>query len=133
MSVPAPDRKQSDADYVYYARKLAGYTIQKCASLIPKRYTFSYGQGLSRLALELYALAVDANGRWPTNPEEAQERVRLLLAAHGKARGIVALVELANESLHFPSDAMCEWMALAKKEVALIKGVIKSDRARSKK
>ena len=132
MSVPKPERNESGADFVFYARELAGFTVKKCVNTIPKRYTFYYGQKIAGYAIEAYAFASDANDRWPTNADQARDRLKLLLDARGRITRVISLIELADSDVHFPANVMKEWMKLATTELKLLKGTIDSDRQRFK-
>lgn len=130
MSVPLPERDESDAEFVFNARKLAAYTVSKCVNAIPKRYTFYYGQKMAWIGTQIYMLVVDANSRWATDTDEAKKRLALFCDAHSETRKLIALIELADESVHFDKRMMREWMEIAAKQARLLKGVIKSERAK---
>lgn len=132
MSVLKSDRDTSEIEFLNNARKLEMFTIQKCVSTIPKRYTFYIGNHLADSAHAIYSNAVKGNSIYPTNKHEAQIRNDYFIKAVVEARNLVSQIELAHEMLHFDVKVMREWMKLVSDEIALLKGVIKKDQARYK-
>lgn len=130
MSVLKSNRETSDVEFINNARKLEIYTIQKCVSIIPKRYTFYLGNHLADYAHEIYSNAVKGNSVYPMNAHEVQLRKDYFIKAGVAAHNLVAQIELAHEMLNFDTKIMREWMKLVSDEIALLKGVIKRDKVR---
>ena len=74
MSVVKGKRDTSPTEYVYQARELRKYTIQKCVGF-PKRYTFYVSQPIADLSNEVYNHAIKANSIFPKKAHEARLRL----------------------------------------------------------
>lgn len=128
MSVIKSKRGESEMEFIHTARELQAHTIRKCVSF-PKRYTFYVGQPLAECAFVVHDRVKCANSTFPTNRHEAQRRIDYLAEAYAKLQSMVSQVELANELFGIGDDAMEYWMEIIYREMRLVKGVMKRDRA----
>ena len=131
MSVVKSKRSESDMEFIYTARQLQIYTIQKCVSF-PKRYTFYVSQPIAAMATSIHHCVKMANSIYPTNAHEAQSRRDYLLRANATLSSIVSQIEAANEMFGIEANAMRFWMELVSKEIRLVKGILKKDKERYK-
>jgi hypothetical protein len=131
MSVIRSARSTSGVQFLYTARLLQIYTIQKCVGF-PKRYTFYISQPLAAIATRIYEDAKRGNSVYPTNQHEAQLRRDYFLQAVAELQNLVSQVEVAYELFHFDANIMTHWMELVDTEMKLIKAVLKSDKSRYK-
>ena len=131
MSVVKGERGESNLSFLYKARELHKYTIQKCVGF-PKRYTFYVGQPLADLATEVHLETKKANGIYPKNKKEAQLRRNHLLEARASLQAIVAQIELASDLFDIESKTKLYWMSLVDEEIKLLSGVLESDKTRFK-
>jgi hypothetical protein len=131
MSVVKSKRGESDMEFIHTARELQIYTIKKCAAF-PKRYTFYINQPIAELANRIYTCVVMANSIYPTNAHEVQLRRDYLLKANATLYSLVSQIETAHEIFGLETRVMKYWMTLVNREIRLIKGVLKKDKARYK-
>lgn len=131
MSVVKSKRSESSLEFIYKARELQRYTIQKCIHF-PKRYTFYLAQPIVDMATHIHECVKKANSIFPTNAHEAQTRIDYLLEAHATLQAFVSQIEVSNEIFGFEPNVMDYWMGLVDTEIRLVKGVLKKDRERFK-
>lgn len=131
MSVVKSKRGESSLEFIYNARKLQMYTIQKCIGF-PKRYTFYLSQPIVEMSTRIHEYVKMANSIFPTNAHEAQIRIDYLIEAHSELQVLVSQIEVANEVFGFEPNVMEHWMELIDTEIRLVKGVLKKDRERFK-
>lgn len=131
MSVLKSNRSESDMEFIYTARQLQIYTIQKCVSF-PKRYTFYVGQPIAACATRIHEDVKRANSIYPLNQHEAQLRRDYLLRANAELNSLVSQIEVASELFGVEPDKLKFWMEIVEKEIRLVKGTMKKDRARYK-
>lgn len=132
MSVIQSKRDEAETEFLIKARELQAFTIQKCVSAIPKRYTFFLAQNIAQLAANVFICVKSANSIYPTNPHEVQMRRDYFIKANTNLQSLVSQVELANEIIGFEGKVMEQWSALMYAEARLISGIMKKDRARYK-
>lgn len=132
MSVPKSKRGESEMEFLQQARKLWGFTIQKCAQF-PKKYTFYVGQPIAGCATRILECVKRANSIYATNEHETQMRLDELLQAKAELYALLSLIEGARELFGISGDAMKQWAALIDTEINLVQGLIKADRANAKK
>lgn len=80
MSVIRSARSVSNVQFLYTARAIQLYTIQKCVGF-PKRYTFYVSQPLAAIATRIYENVKCGNSIYPTNQHEVQLRRDYFLRA----------------------------------------------------
>ena len=131
MSVVKSKRNESCVEFVYTARQLQIYTIQKCVGF-PKRYTFYVSTQLANSATRIHECVKKANSVFPTNKHEAQLRMDYLIQANAELNSFVSQVEAARELFEIKYDTIKYWMDIVNKEIGLVKAVMKSDRERYK-
>lgn len=131
MAVLKNQRGLSDMEFIYTARQLQVYTIQKCINF-PKRYTFYVSQPICQCATKIHEYVKCANSIYPTNQHEVQLRRDYLMRANAELFHLIAQVEVANELFWIGGEKVRHWMDLIEKEMALVKGVLKQDRERYK-
>ena len=131
MPVVKGKRDTSPTEYVYQARELRKYTIQKCVGF-PKRYTFYVSQPIADLSNEVYNHAIKANSIFPKKAHEARLRGEHLLEARASALAMVAEIEVAAELFDIEDKKKDFWMGLLNNELKLLKGVLESDADRFK-
>jgi len=118
-------------EYVYNARILAKYTIQRCIHF-SKKYTFYISTDISDLAKSVYDKVIRANAIFPTNYDELKKRKNLLVDAKLDLISMVSKIELAQEIIKIKEGSIIHWLGLIDKEMKLIKGVIEKDKERFK-
>lgn len=131
MSVIKSKRSESEMEFVYNARQLQIYTIQKCVGF-PKRYTFYLAQPIADLATQIHHHVKCANSIYPTNQHEVQMRRDYLLKANAELQSLVSQIEVAAEIFGLEPDTLKYWMEFVEKEIRLVKAVMKKDRERYK-
>lgn len=132
MSVVKGKRNMSVVEFIYTARQLQIYSIQKCVGF-PKRYTFYISQPIAHCATRIHEYVKMANSVYPTNQHEAQIRMDYLIKANAELNSLVAQIELAEQMFGIEPDKIKYWMDIVDKEIMLVKAVMKSDRERYKK
>lgn len=132
MSVVRSKRNESQMQFLATARSLQAYTIQKCVSKIPKRYTFYIGVHLADSATKVYENVKRANSVYPLNAHEVQLRRDFFLGAYTELQSLVSQIELAQEIVHFEPNVLKEWSRLIAEEIRLVKATMKADRERYK-
>ena len=132
MSVIKSKRKVSEMEFLMNARRLQVYTVQKCVSVIPKRYTFYLGEEIALCARRIYGGVKKGNSIYPTNAHEVQLRRDYFLRALADLQDLVSQIEVANEIIRFDDKVLHEWAALISKEMELVTGVLKRDKERYK-
>lgn len=133
MSVVRSERTLSDLEFLNNARKLEIFTLQKCVSVIPKRYTFYIGNHLADSAVTIYSYVKKGNSVYPTNAHEVQLRRDCFMKAYVELQSLISQIEVAYELLHFDMKVMKEWSKLINEEIVLVRAVMKKDRERYKK
>lgn len=131
MSVIKSKRSESEMEYIYTARQLQIYTIQKCVNF-PKRYTFYVSQPIADSATRIHQCVKCANSIYPLNQHEAQLRRDYLLQANAELNSLVSQIEVAHELFGIEPDSVRYWMEIVEKEIRLVKGTMKKDRERYK-
>lgn len=131
MSVIRSKRSESDMEFLYNARRLQIYSIQKCVGF-PKRYTFYVSQPLANAATRVYEFVKKGNSVYPLNQHEVQIRRDFFINAHAELQSMISQLEVAQELFGVETDTMKNWMEMVEKEIRLVKAVMKSDRARYK-
>ena len=131
MSVPKGQRTTSEIQFLYTARELQLHTIRKCVNF-PKRYTFYVSQHLVACATRIHEYVKIGNSIYATNAHEAQLRIDYFIKAKAEVNNIVSQIEVACELFEIDDKAMIYWMELVKKENELLKGLLRSERAKLK-
>ena len=131
MSVIRSKRSESEMEFIYTARQLQIYTIQKCVGF-PKRYTFYVSQPIANAATRVHEYVKKANSIYPTNSHEVQIRRDYLLRANAELNSLVSQIEVAHELFGLELRVMKYWMDLVEKEIRLVKGTLKKDKERYK-
>ena len=131
MSVIKSKRTESEVEFIYTARQLQIYTLQKCVNF-PKRYTFYVSQPIAESATRIHEDVKRANSIYPLNQHEAQMRRDYLLRANAELNSLVSQIEVAAELFGIEPDTMRYWMEIVEKEIRLVKAVLKKDRERYK-
>ena len=134
MSVLRSDRGPAEPQFVLTAMELYTSVLEHYHKF-PKRHTFSVAQALLTKAGEILDNAVEGNSFPVTNQHEAQMRRDFFLLALTKTRSFCNRVEAITEAQNIQLidvKVMENWMRLAHWEIGLLKGVMKSDRARFK-
>ena len=132
MSVVRSKRSESQIEFLYTARKLQVYTVQKCVNAIPKRYTFYLGTGLAESAASIYRNVKRGNSVYPTNQHEVQVRRDYFMRAYAELQSLISQIEVAYEIVKFDEKILHEWASLIDSEMKLVQAVIKKDRERYK-
>ena len=132
MSVPKGDRTTSEMQFLHTARELRLHTIRKCVNF-PKRYTFYVSQPLVACATRIRDYVKVGNSIYATNAHEQQMRIDYFVRAKAEVNNIVSHIEEACELFEVPDNAMIHWMELVKTENELLKGLIRSERAKLRK
>lgn len=131
MSVIKSKRSESEMEFIYTARQLQIYTIQKCVNF-PKRYTFYVSQPIVDSATKIHQCVKCANSIYPLNQHEAQMRRDYMLQANAELYSLISQIEVAQEVFGIDSDNIKYWMEIVEKEMRLVKAVMKKDRERYK-
>ena len=131
MSVIRSKRAESEMEFIYTARQLQIYTIQKCVGF-PKRYTFYVSQPIANAATRVHEYVKKANSIYPTNSHEVQIRRDYLLRANAELNSLVSQIEVAHELFGLELRVVKYWMDLVEKEIRLVKGALKKDKERYK-
>lgn len=131
MSVIRSQRAESEMEFIYTARELQKYTIQKCVGF-PKRYTFYVNQPIANSATRIHQYVKMANSVYPTNAHEAQIRRDYLIKANAELNSLVSQIEVAHELFGLEPNVMKYWMDIVEKEIRLVKGTMKKDKERYK-
>lgn len=131
MSVIKSKRSESEMEFIYTARQLQIYTIQKCVNF-PKRYTFYVSQPIVDSATKIHQCVKCANSIYPLNQHEAQMRRDYMLQANAELYSLTSQIEVAQEIFGIDSDSIKYWMEIVEKEMRLVKAVMKKDRERYK-
>ena len=129
MSVIKSKRTQSEMQFIYTARELQIYSIQKCVGF-PKRYTFYVSQPIANAATRIHEYVKMANSVYPLNAHEVQMRRDYLLRANAELNSLVSQIEVAGELFGLDPNVMKHWMDLVEQEIRLVKGTLKKDRER---
>lgn len=132
MSVIRSKRGESEAEFLATARKLQIFTIQKCVNAIPKRYTFYIATPMADSARRVYEDVKRGNSINPVNQHEVQIRRDWFLQANAELYNLVGQIEVAHELVKFDPAILREWSGLISTEIRLVKGILKSDRERTK-
>ncbi|MBR0411528.1 MAG: hypothetical protein IJI25_11120 [Eubacterium sp.] len=131
MSVIRSQRAESEMEFIHTARQLQIYTIQKCVGF-PKRYTFYIAQPIANSATRVHQYTKMANSIYPTNAHEVQLRRDYLLRANAELNSLISQIEVAHELFGLEPNVIKFWMDLVEKELRLVKGTLKKDKARYK-
>lgn len=131
MSVIKSKRGESEMEFIYNARQLQIYTLQKCVSF-PKRYTFYVSQPIADSATKVHRYVKCANSIYPLNQHEAQMRRDYLVRANAELNSLVSQIEVACELFGIESNKLHYWMSYVETEIRLVKAVMKKDRERYK-
>lgn len=131
MSVIRSQRAESEMEFIYTARELQKYTIQKCVGF-PKRYTFYVSQPIANSATRIHQYVKMANSVYPTNAHEVQIRRDYLIKANAELNSLVSQIEVAHELFGLEPNVMKYWMDIVEKEIRLVKGTMKKDKERYK-
>lgn len=131
MSVIKSKRGESEMEFIYNARQLQIYTLQKCVSF-PKRYTFYVSQPIADSATKIHQYVKCANSIYPLNQHEAQMRRDYLIRANAELNSLVSQIEVACELFGIESNKLHYWMSYVETEIRLVKAVMKKDRERYK-
>lgn len=131
MSVIKSKRSESEMEFIYTARQLQIYTIQKCVNF-PKRYTFYVSQPIVDSATKIHQCVKCANSIYPLNQHEVQMRRDYMLQANAELYSLISQIEVAQEIFGIDSDSIKYWMEIVEKEMRLVKAVMKKDRERYK-
>lgn len=131
MSVPKPQRNESEMEFLYNARKLLEFTLRR-SKKIPKRFTFTLTTRLVDTAWSVYDSVKAGNSVFPSNQHEVQLRRDHFLNARAQLNVLVGQVEVAAEFAPIDGETMREWMGLVRTELNLIKGVLDADKRRYK-
>ena len=129
MSVIKSKRTQSEMQFIYTARELQIYSIQKCVGF-PKRYTFYVSQPIANAATRIHEYVKMANSIYPLNAHEVQMRRDYLLRANAELNSLVSQIEVAGELFGLDPNIVKHWMDLVDQEIRLVKGMMKKDRER---
>ena len=129
LSVIKSKRTQSEMQFIYTARELQIYSIQKCVGF-PKRYTFYVSQPIANAATRIHEYVKMANSVYPLNAHEVQMRRDYLLRANAELNSLVSQIEVAGELFGLDPNVMKHWMDLVEQEIRLVKGTLKKDRER---
>ena len=132
MTVIKSKRSQSEMEFLKVARDLQTYTIQKCVSVIPKRYTFFVSNHLVDSATAVYVNVKKGNSIYPLNQHEVQIRRDFFLKAYAELQSLISQIELAYGIVHFQEKVMQEWARLISEELRLVSALLKKDRERYK-
>ena len=119
MSVYASKRKKSNVQFLDTAMDLWRYSRAK-ALKFPKRRTFYGGARINELAAHCCNYVRAANGVYVNNQAQLDERTRYLNKAYQCLQNLYDEITLAYEA----------WIAMIHKEMELIQGVKKTDKAR---
>lgn len=131
MSVIKSKRSESEMEFIYTARQLQIYTIQKCVNF-PKRYTFYVSQPIADSATKIHQYVKCANSVYPLNQHEVQIRRDYLIKANAELYSLVSQIKVAQEMFGIEPDSIRFWMEIVEKEMRLVKAVMKKDRERYK-
>ena len=130
MSVPLYLRGIADTEFLNTALELDVEITRFCKKEdnIPTKLTVYKGQKISHHATDIYENVIMGKSIYTTNRDEVQMRRRFFLIARGKAYFLVAQLEVLKrlkEDINL--DEIEKLMPIVRKELDLIKGVLKSD------
>lgn len=129
MSVYASKRKKSNVQFLDTAMDLWRYSRAK-ALKFPKRRTFYGGARINELAAYCCNYVRAANGVYVNNQTQLDERTRYLNKAYQCLQNLYDEITLAYEDCIISLNAEEAWIAMIHKEMELIQGVKKTDKAR---
>lgn len=145
MSVPSGERNEASTEFIFNARKLQIYTMQKTKGW-PTRWRQDISSPLVQDARYVYQEVKAGNKIWPSNAHEAQMRRDHFLNAQGRLDNMIAQIEIACEVVYLGDANLTdeertrkrkkmmrvvqEWSAMAAKEISLLTELMKSDRKR---
>jgi len=129
LSVATGNRNESTAEFLYNARQLQIYTMQRTKNW-PTRWRYDVSSPLCQDARYVYMELKAGNNIWPKDAHEAQMRRDHFLNARGRLDGMIAQIEVACELMEVSDKVLREWSAMAAREITLINGVMESDRKR---
>jgi hypothetical protein len=139
--VPKGERNTSDIKFLDCALDLQKHTIKKCKRY-PKSYRFFLAIPTADIARRIHENAKLGNSIYATNAHEAQLRLDYFLIAKAEVYNLISQIELASdifsessvdESFIIDSKSATYWKGLARTELNLLKGLIKSERERMKR
>ena len=131
MSVPKPERNESEMEFLHNAGNLVEFTIRRCKK-IPKRHTFNLSNKVTDTVWLIYNKVKEGNSRFPSNQHEAQERRDCFILARASLYTLVGQIEIVNRFAPIDGETMKEWVAMIRKEINLVNGVIDADKRRYK-
>lgn len=131
MSVIRSKRTTSDAQFLNTARELESKTRRACLRC-PKRYTFYGLQELWQTSRRIHSYVKQANSVNPANKAEVQIRRTFFIYALAAVQDYVSQLELMTEDGIFTPASEEKLPELVDLEFRLIKGTMKSDKARYK-
>ena len=130
MSVPRSQRKESQTDFLYYARQLRILTLQKYKSVIPKTHRFTIGLPLCESSRMIYQYVKKANSIFPKRKFEAEMRRKYFLEAYAETQSFISELEVAQEVIQFDENHLKDWMEIVDIELKRIKSIMESDEKR---
>lgn len=131
--VPKGDRSENQQQFIVTARQLKIQTLINCEKL-PKRHQHSFGTPLIESANQVKHLVAEANCYRNDELADASERAMIFKEAlailKAMSSDIDDFIEM-NRMGHptgLSTDLIENWQAIISKEIALINGVMNSDR-----
>lgn len=149
MSVPSLQRDHAAPEFILKAAELEATTGQRCSKL-PKRWAYTRTRYITDVANEILEHACRANCLYVTNKETAHQRMCHLLEARAACYVLINKLdclekfpptrkeritmpdgsEKITQKQIFSSASLLQWRELARHELVLLSGVIRSDKKR---
>lgn len=129
MSVPMSERHESKVQFLDNAIKLRVYTIQQCKKMYKKDKKFC-GDKLDNFTSIVLTEVKSANSIYPVNRYEAQLRRNCWIKAYNALQSFLSELTVLLTVQPEMIKAGREWAKIITDEMALIKGIMKSDRKR---
>lgn len=107
MSVPKPQRNESEVEFLHTARKLLEFTLRR-SKKIPKRFTFTLTNRLVDTAWAVYDSVKAGNSVFPSNQHEVQTRRDHFLNTRATLNVLVGQIEVAAEFAPIDGETMRE-------------------------
>ena len=134
MSVRTGDRGQGDLQVINVSKDLLSYTYDrvKDTNIFPKSQRWLLAKNIWDEAVGARKCIIKANAIRVETSDEAMERLRLEKEALGCLDTLETLIDLANMKDLIDDRRAEYWGGLVVQTLTLLKGWLKSDRARYK-
>lgn len=127
MSVIVAKRQESKVQFIETGAQLLKFTMGKCLKL-PKRYTFHITVPVVQAAQEMYKYVLTIKNLY--GEEFKTKKIELCKYAIARLEYITFMLDVIKTFDHTITDTQfVAWVDLIEKEIALLNGVIKKQKA----